>query len=145
MNGSESRSHYNKGNEQYRMKTIQKGRRKSENLFKLGIVFTGIETNSICITQFVPHAVEEVTLVFTLPEAVGNTHNPVATRDKHPAGHTSQFHFTAPHPCSMELGEEDHTVSLKCSKYNWLYLKNKPTVLHRELYWKVMSQALSCN
>lgn len=63
----------------------------------------------------VTYSGSKITLMFTLSKAIGgNTHNPVPTRDKRQAGHTSQFHFTNP---LMELSGEDHAVSLKCLKH----------------------------
>lgn len=81
----------NKGNEQYpRKKIIQKGKRKPEVLFKLSIVFTGLETNFIWISSIsITHSEGEITLVFTLPgESEGGTQNPAPKRGKPGAGHT---------------------------------------------------------
>lgn len=81
----------------YGKKIIQKGKRKPEVLFKLSIVFTGLETNFIWISSIsITHSEGEITLVFTLPgESEGGTQNPAPKRGKPGAGHTRQFYFTA--------------------------------------------------
>lgn len=77
-------------------KIIQKGKRKPETLFKLNIVFTGIETNFVGISSIsIIHSGGKITLVFTLPgESEDSAQDPVLSRGTLGEGHTLQFCFT---------------------------------------------------